>query len=377
MSVINQMLKDLEGRQSSSPVDNVAVVSTRISTAKIVAITLLCLVVLNMIGYLVWSLYAENKALKHQAKEAPSIQQKITAQLNKKIDAVKEEQNALKKEQENIQAQPVHHEIIQHSTTLETNKSEQQQVVNNVTPLPETIKPVRVQQVREESAVTQKAVEQKQINLQVNSADNHKTATPSLTISRKKLTAEQLVKQKYEKAQQAINSNDISKAESLYEEILLIKPEHIYARKKLAALWYGRKAYQPAINILQQGLSIQPNNAEYRLMQARIYVELGNKEEAYQVLAVLPNQADTDYQAMLANTAQQLNKHPEAIAAFQYLVTNKPSNARWWLGLAISYDSQGQFTQASQAYQKALINSGLTTNTRNFAQQRIQALGEQ
>ena len=94
---------------------------------------------------------------------------------------------------------------------------------------------------------------------------------PSLTISRRKMSPQELAKQKFTQAEQAVLSDNINQAEQLLEEILLLEPNHKAARKQLAALWFGRQSYQAALNLLSQGIALSPQDSEYHLMQARIY----------------------------------------------------------------------------------------------------------
>ena len=128
--------------------------------------------------------------------------------------------------------------------------------------------------------------------------------------------------------------------------------------------------------MLAQGIALDPQYSEFRLMQARIYLTQGYSEQAYQVLQALPFTLNIEYLSTQANVAQQLAKYPQAIQAYQQLIKIQPSEARWWLGLAVAYDSNKQYSLALSAYQSALAQGNLSASSLDFVQQRLQELRE-
>ncbi|MDG1751901.1 MAG: hypothetical protein P8I03_09615 [Thalassotalea sp.] len=79
---------------------------------------------------------------------------------------------------------------------------------------------------------------------------------------------------------------------------------------------------------------------------------------------------------MLASHAQQISQFDIAATAYQLLAKLEPTAGRWWLGLAVAYDSNSEFDQAVIAYGQAIDKSDLSENARQFARQRVQELGE-
>ena len=197
-----------------------------------------------------------------------------------------------------------------------------------------------------------------------------------MSVSRRQLTPQELVSQKLAKAEKAVNLNEGTKAEQLFEEILIIEPEQKEARKKLAALWFGRKSYQQALNLLSQGIALDKQDGELRLLKARIHLSQGQHEAAYTTLKPLASFEQEEYQVMLANIAQQIEQYPSAIGAYQVLIKMQPYSGRWHLGLGIVYDKNSQFLLAVNEYALALTKTDLSASSAKFAQQRMQALGE-
>jgi MSHA biogenesis protein MshN len=197
-----------------------------------------------------------------------------------------------------------------------------------------------------------------------------------MSVSRRQLSASELSQQKLALAEKALAAKQVGKAEKLLEGVVIITPNDSQARKKLAALWFGRQAYQDAVNLLSQGIALDGKDSSLREMKARIYLKQGQVNAALNTLKPLAKLKDEQYQIMLANTAQQAQQHDTAVAAYQQLISMKPDAGRWYLGLAVLYDKNSQFTLASNAYKQALTKSDLSISSETFAKQRIQVIGQ-
>jgi MSHA biogenesis protein MshN len=196
-----------------------------------------------------------------------------------------------------------------------------------------------------------------------------------MSVSRRQLSADELAAQKLALAEKALVAKQIDKAEKLLEEVVIIKPNDSQTRKKLAALWFGRQAYQDAINLLSQGIALNGKNSSLRQMKARIHLKRGQITAALNTMKPLAQLKDEQYQIMLANIAQQAQQNNLAIGAYQILITMQPDAGRWYLGLAVLHDKSSQFILASVAYKQALTKNDLSVASVNFIQQRIQVIG--
>ena len=391
MSVINQMLKDLDKRQSDQQGSaNVAMPFTqKRSSSKIMLMIVAVIVVFNVIGWFGWELYSENQQLKLQAQPEkghvnlltyPSIESSSNntevntkpateykpTQETKVVEIDREDVSTLKatansapsvtqtEQVVDVVAEPSKVESIATVDKLTVSMGEKDDTVVIVAP----IKPVV------EVAVVEKP---EPIASEVKS---------SLTISRSQLSPKALAANKITQAEKAMERNDLASAESLFEEILMLTPAHETARKQLAALWYGKKYYQDAINLLSQGIAIAPQAEEMRLMSARIYYEQERTRQAYNILKPINLSNSVEIQTLLANVSAELNEHESAIFSYRKLITQEPEVGRWWLGLAVSLDSLGKFVPAIDAYKKSITQNNLSTSAMQFAQQRLIELGE-
>ncbi len=394
MSVINQMLKDLDERQKNATSSNEysSNLVVKSSNKNVFFIFIAILLVVNVLGIAIWQLYQENQTLKIDKAASESTAEQaavsLTAIVNEKANAdsstqiLVEEKLVEEKLAEPTLTESKLHKQELHKQELVTDADNQGVTPNNQrvsakTPAQENLPANAVQSV----ALTDS---EKVANIEDNTTQQTAASTnvavepsaPQLTISRKQLSAEQLAKQKIAQAERALQNNELANAEQLFEEVLLVLPEHKVARKQLAALWFGRKSYQAALNLLSQGIALTPDDSEYRLMKARIYLIQGQRQAAVNTLKALADLADVEYQALLATNAQQTKQYQLAIDAFNILIKLQPTVGRWWLGLAVALDSDGQFTQAAIAYNKVKESDGLSESAQQFARQRLQELGE-
>ncbi|XPF92512.1 tetratricopeptide repeat protein [Colwellia sp. RE-S-Sl-9] len=400
MSVINQMLKELEQRNEQSTgnsrFDTSYGNNKPLSAIKIALIALLIIVV-NVLGIYTWNLYSENKALKTSVNvtsnnssntNASNDQSTIETPVNTKqilenqpVEAISE----FKKENT-----PTIHQITEQQQSIKvispvTNKQLILVHENNIEQ-PKTITKVSSQQAQNLQTVEysntvvtplddmmEPEILEENLKAEVTQEPEIKS---SLSISRSKLSPERVVQNKLKKAERAIIDNEIPIAERLFEDILLIQPENKGARKQLAALWFGRRLYRPALNLLSQGMNIYPDDIDFRLMKARILISQNNSKEAFNVLNDFSTVQNVEYQLLLANTAQSLGNVNSVILAYKQLTTIEDYKGKWWMGLAVALDRNSQFEEAKTAYRMALSKGSLSSNSAQFIRQRMTELGE-
>ena len=387
MSVINQMLKDLEKRTpEQGDVAAPVVMNNKASTLKIVLISLTVLISLNLLGIYIWNL--QERVTSSELKIREQAQTPV-AIINRDLPQKSVETMALNREvldkKTVVQKTPKRQALIPETNSQAATKADsvvelsQQSIVKEKTNSPQ---PTRVKTVATKPIVKPKPTKAGQVSPKLVSTTIEKpvlisaVAESKMSVSRRQMTSEELVAQKLVKAEKSIKSNDIKKAEQLLEDVLIIEPYHKQARKKLAALWFGRKSFQQATNLLSQGISLDRGDAELRLLKARIHLKQGQYIAAYNTLKALPQHKQQEYQVMLANVSQQIEQYESAIQAYKVLIDMQAYSGRWHLGLAIVYDKNSQFSLAVTEYALALTKSDLTIASADFAQQRMQALGE-
>jgi MSHA biogenesis protein MshN len=381
------MLKDLDQRQTdktSESINDAVPMANNQSPKKVIFVSLITIIILNIIGLVFWQLYSENQSLKSIRNDnvTPVLPTEMKNAETKKTEIKKNTITTLVHPLVNVNQSAVNSSVPKAVTTVQKALLQSNQDVedeNNITTantngssLTKSLPKNNKSSDKESQALTN--------NVKLDGGDEIKSTVSSppssLTISRRKMSPQDLAKQKFARAKQAVTDKEVIQAERLFEEILLLLPNHKPARKQLAALWFGRQSYQAALNLLSQGVALAPQDSEYRLMQARIYLSQGQGGRALQTLIVLADSTNVEYQALLANTAQQQGQFLDAISAYQQLTNLQVNKGRWWLGLAIAFDSDGQFLKAEQAYKTAITQQNLSNNSADFARKRIIELGE-
>ncbi len=90
-----------------------------------------------------------------------------------------------------------------------------------------------------------------------------------------------------------------------------------------------------------------------------------------QLQQIPPEFASADSWQLQANARQQLGDFPGALASWQQLLLLKPQLAQAWLGKALAHDQLAQLPEARAAYQQAYALPGLSAASRQFIQQRL------
>jgi MSHA biogenesis protein MshN len=359
------MLKDLDQRapvqeQSALPVTN----NNKPSTLKIILISLAVLVSLNLLGLYLWNLQepeTTNDLIVKEPIQSPitNVTQALSPQA---VEVLEDNRQALEQQELPPETKP--------APVIElTPKS----VLSNKA---DFLEPPVEEIIEEKTPVQPESNKTTRVSTLITKPDVIAPTESKMSVSRRQLTPTELVAQKLVRAEKAIKNNNIIQAEQLFEEVLIVEPNHKQARKKLAALWFGRKSYQQATNLLSRGISLDRNDEELRMLKARIHLQQGQHQAAYNTLKPLSMLKQQDYQVMLANVSQQIEQYKSAIQAYKILIDMQAYSGRWHLGLAIVYDKNSQFSLAASEYELALTKSDLSVASAEFAQQRMNALGE-
>ena len=113
----------------------------------------------------------------------------------------------------------------------------------------------------------------------------------------------------------------------------------------------------------------------FTLALARLHAEQREYAAALDVMDKAGSVArNADFQALRAAVLQRLNRHAEAVEAFQTAIKGAPQPATSWVGLGISLEAVGRKADAAQAYRRALSSGPLPPEARDYAEGRARAL---
>ncbi len=182
---------------------------------------------------------------------------------------------------------------------------------------------------------------------------------------------EQSAEQQFAQAQRALAEQHWQRAERLLEQTLKALPAHIEARTQLASLLVARQAKDAAERLLSEGLAIDSQAGALAQPYAQLLAERGALQTALDVLADVPPDAETE--ALRAALLHRMGNHAEAAGAYENALRKQPDQALWWTGLAIAREHNQEPREALQAYQRAARLQASGT-LRQYVEQRMRAL---
>jgi len=180
------------------------------------------------------------------------------------------------------------------------------------------------------------------------------------------------VAHQFSRAKKALTAGQYSESEALLIQTLKLNAKHRDARQLLAKLQMRSGATNLALNTIDQGLFLNPNDSKLLVLKARIAMQNGGVARARALLesGLKRNQNDLPLLTMMGVLLQQDKDFKEAVGIYQRLVSLQPSDGKSWAGLAMSYDAIQQNQQALEAYKKAMALGRLPPQVQQYAQQR-------
>lgn len=195
-----------------------------------------------------------------------------------------------------------------------------------------------------------------------------------MVVEQVELSAEQLAKQAEGKAEKALDNNNLKLALEQYQEALRYTPNNIQVRQKLSALYYGKGEPRKSFELLQKGISLQPDSVALRMSLAKLLMKEQQAQAALSVLSAMPSQPTVEYLSLRGVLAQKNDQDIIALGSYQKLVELEPQSGRWWLGLAIQQERTLEFEQAELSYSKALQGIGLSSQSQQFIRERLELM---
>lgn len=191
----------------------------------------------------------------------------------------------------------------------------------------------------------------------------------------KQMKPEQEANQYLQRAIDLHQKGRVSEAIEATKKALSLSPQSEEARQLQANYLVEIKQPQEAMQVLQAGLQLQPKQLALRKALIKLQLAEGQQEKALETLQQGAEAAprDADYSALWALTLQKANKHHAALPLFEQALHANPNQAQWLVGYAVSLQAEGRTQDALKQFQEA---QSLPTSERMsaFIQQRIQQL---
>lgn len=190
------------------------------------------------------------------------------------------------------------------------------------------------------------------------------------------LNSEEQASSDYNNALRQFDTGDTFQAERVLINALNSKPDHHASRKELATLYLKREQLVEAEHVLQEGLKLDENNAEFLKLMAVIHDRRSEPEKALSLLVKVKesNRQDKNYIALLGHIYQQTGQYALARQQYFRLLQAEPKNPTWLLGVSLALDAEGKKGAAVEGYQQLSREGKIDPKILEFVQERIKIL---
>lgn len=187
------------------------------------------------------------------------------------------------------------------------------------------------------------------------------------------LSAEQRADNAYRDAAALLRQGRAVEAQKTLQQALTDQPSHQEARLLYAQVLQGEGRASDARAVLTEGITLKPQAFALHAALAQMQLLGGDTEQAVTTLerGLLAAGDNAAYHALLATALQQQSRHAEAVTHYVVALRQQPDASNWLVGLGVSLQAQGQAQGAAEAYQRAL-DLGLPASLSQFARDRLQ-----
>jgi len=181
------------------------------------------------------------------------------------------------------------------------------------------------------------------------------------------------VEAEYRKAIIAVNQGRVDEALTGLRNALQQDGFHQASRQLLVKLLLEAKRSDEAERVLQEGLQGQPAQLGWAMTLARLQVDRGDLAGAWQTLNYSQPAAsgNADYQGFSGHVLQRLGRHKDAIERYLAAARLSPNDGRWWLGLGLSLEAEGRANEAREAFQHAKQSGNLNAELMALIEQKL------
>lgn len=154
-----------------------------------------------------------------------------------------------------------------------------------------------------------------------------------------------------------------------------LKQDSVYvpARQALFRLLLEQRKVDEAMTVLNEGLELQPQQLAWAMSLARLQVERTDLGAAQRTLARSAPHAGSsaDYAGFYGHVLYRLGHYRDAVTLYQGATRLVPGEGRWWFGLAVSLEGEGRAAEAKEAYRQALATGTLSGDLASLAEQKL------
>jgi MSHA biogenesis protein MshN len=160
----------------------------------------------------------------------------------------------------------------------------------------------------------------------------------------------------YRKAMAAYRQGRTSEALAGFQNALRGDARHVAARQALLSLLMAQSRWPEAQSLAAEGLALDSAQPGWAMVLARLQVEQGRLGDAQDTMArhaAYGGERSADYQAFHALILQKLQRRQEAVEHFRAATVLRPNEGRWWYGLGLALEADQRPAEARDAFRQA------------------------
>lgn len=199
---------------------------------------------------------------------------------------------------------------------------------------------------------------------------------PPLVKQMREPTSQQLAENAYREALRALQQGRRSEALRGFEQALRLDGGHASARQTLIAVLLEDGESAEALRVVREGVELDARQVGWAMILARLQLEKNDLPGAIETLErARPHAASqVDFIAFHAALLQRASRHREAIEQYTHALQRMPQNDLWWMGLGISLQAEQRNDEAREAFQRAKAGKTLSPELAAFVDQRLAQL---
>lgn len=209
----------------------------------------------------------------------------------------------------------------------------------------------------------------------VPAAPSREIAVPSAAVEKSSRAplASEAAESEYRKAMAAYKRGAMTETLGGLHHALQLDPRHAQARQALLSVLVDQRQWKEAQAAAEEGLALDPRQAGWAMILARLEVEQGQLAKAVETLARHAPHAERnpEYLAFHALLLQKSGRSREAAERYRAALTLKADDGRWWYGLGLALEAEGHPQEARIAYQRAKDSGNLPTDLSGAVEQKV------
>ncbi len=176
------------------------------------------------------------------------------------------------------------------------------------------------------------------------------------------------------RAKELVRSREWKSAEALLQS-MIDGPQDLSARKQLLGVYAQAQYTSQYARLARESSERYPENTLLKSEYARALFQNQSYRSVISILKT-PNNTDSKQLALTAASYQRLDKHEQAIEYYRRSLKLDRPQARNWIGLGISLEHNGKSRLALQSYQTAAKLGNISQRLEQFIEQRSRLLAK-